>query len=186
MPSDKSDLKAITLRGEPDKLGLALTQVYEKANSVVTVEIEAPKWLHRFIIGRGGQNIKKITEGSSKVRHHFAFERNSKGRDRRELTVGFETNLASNSARKKDKYAPLLSELKKQFKSVHFVNLSISALGIFSNSCASFLEMCNSLSIEPRHRLFLISKLSTIAIRTTYYIFCCRDKAWTNPDLLPY
>ena len=67
VPSDKSEKTTITLRGEPDKLGLALTQVYEKASSVVTVEVEAPKWLHRFIIGRGGQNIKKITEGSSKV-----------------------------------------------------------------------------------------------------------------------
>lgn len=67
VPPDKSDESTITLRGEPDKLGLALTQVYEKANSVVTVEVEAPKWLHRFIIGRKGENIKKITEGSTKV-----------------------------------------------------------------------------------------------------------------------
>ena len=57
-----------------------------------------------------------------------------------ELTVGFETNLAFNSTRKKNKYATLLSKLKKQFKSVYFVNLSISALGIFSNSCTSFLK----------------------------------------------
>ncbi len=67
VPSDKSDQTTITLRGEPDKLGLALTQVYEKANSVVTVEVNAPRWLHRFIIGREGQNIKKITQGSPKV-----------------------------------------------------------------------------------------------------------------------
>ena len=56
---------------------------------------------------------------------------------------------------------------------INFVNLSISALGIFSNSCTTFLEMCHSLSIEPIHRRFLISKLSTIAIRTSYYIICC-------------
>ena len=91
-----------------------------------------------------------------------------------ERTVGFETNLASNSTRKKNKDAPLLTELKRQFKSVHFVNLVISALGIFSNSCTSFREMCNSLSIEPQHKRFLISKLSILAIRTTYYIFPIR------------
>ena len=51
-----------------------------------------------------------------------------------ELTNGFETNLVSNSNRKRNKCAPLLSKLKKQFKSVHFVHLSISALGIFSIS----------------------------------------------------
>ena len=67
VPPEKSDQTTITLRGEPDKLGLALTQVYEKANSVVTVEVQAPRWLHRFIIGRDGQNIKKITQGSPKV-----------------------------------------------------------------------------------------------------------------------
>ena len=27
-----------------------------------TRELHAPKWLHRFIIGRKGQNIKKITQ----------------------------------------------------------------------------------------------------------------------------
>ena len=27
---------------------------------------------------------------------------------------------------------------------------------------------------------------SAIAIRTSYYIFCCRNKSWTIPDLLPY
>jgi hypothetical protein len=26
--------------------------------------------------------------------------------------------------------------------------------------------------------------MMTIAIRTTYYIFCCRNKEWKNPDLL--
>eukprot|EP00794_Sanderia_malayensis_P015058 gene15058-16611_t len=74
VPPEKSDQTTITLRGEPDKLGLALTQVYEKANSVVTVEVGAPKWLHRFIIGRDGQNIKKITHGSPKLHVEFSKE----------------------------------------------------------------------------------------------------------------
>ena len=67
MPPLDSDLETITLRGEPDKLGGALTQVYEKANSVVSVEVDAPRWLHRFIIGRKGQNIRKITQDLPKV-----------------------------------------------------------------------------------------------------------------------
>ena len=32
MPSSESDSSAITLRGPPEKLGLALTQVYEKVH----------------------------------------------------------------------------------------------------------------------------------------------------------
>merc|ERR1712168_1301367 len=56
------DNETITLRGMSDKLGDALTLVYEKANSIVQSELDAPRWLHRFIIGRKGQNIKKITQ----------------------------------------------------------------------------------------------------------------------------
>ena len=67
MPPLDSDLETITLRGEPDKLGRALTQVYEKASSVVSAEVDAPRWLHRFIIGRKGQNIRKITQDLAKV-----------------------------------------------------------------------------------------------------------------------
>jgi len=68
VPHPDSDSETITLRGDPDKLGMALTQVYEKANSVVSAEVEAPRWLHRFIIGRKGQNIRKITQDLPKVR----------------------------------------------------------------------------------------------------------------------
>ena len=32
-----------------------------KANSVVFSDVIAPTWLHRFIIGKGGSNIKEIT-----------------------------------------------------------------------------------------------------------------------------
>jgi len=73
MPTLVSPNETITLRGDPDKLGVALTMVYEKANSVVRAELNAPTWLHRFIIGRQGQNIKKITKDlDNKV--HIDFE----------------------------------------------------------------------------------------------------------------
>ena len=93
-----------------------------------------------------------------------------------ELTIGFETNLNCNTVRKSEKCATLVSDLKRQFKSVSFVNLSISPLGIFGNSCSSFIDMCDSLSIDHQQKRYLLSKLSSIFIRTTYYIFCCRNK----------
>ena len=39
-----------------------ITCICIQANSVVTEEVKAPAWLHRFIIGRGGLNVKKITQ----------------------------------------------------------------------------------------------------------------------------
>lgn len=41
--------------------------VYEKANSVQTETLEAPEWIHKHIIGRKGENIRKITGTNPKV-----------------------------------------------------------------------------------------------------------------------
>eukprot|EP00118_Oscarella_pearsei_P024630 m.306469 g.306469 ORF g.306469 m.306469 type:complete len:1252 (+) comp41271_c0_seq1:220-3975(+) len=75
VPPIEGSSETITLRGEPDKLGLALTKVYEKANSVVTAGVDAPRWLHRFIIGRKGQNINKITQDLPEVHIEFSSDK---------------------------------------------------------------------------------------------------------------
>ena len=56
-----------------------------------------------------------------------------------ELTIGFEKNLNCNAVRKSEKYTALVSDLKRQLSPVSLVNLSISSLGIFGNSCSSFI-----------------------------------------------
>ncbi|XP_011485808.1 vigilin [Oryzias latipes] len=71
MPPLDSSSETIILRGEPDKLGPALTQVYAKAKSVMVVEVSAPAWLHRFIIGKKGQNIGRITQQLPRVHIEF-------------------------------------------------------------------------------------------------------------------
>ncbi|KAL8583524.1 hypothetical protein ACOMHN_054840 [Nucella lapillus] len=71
VPPLDSPSETITLRGEQDKLGPALTMVYSKANSVQTSEVSAPSWLHRFIIGKKGANIRRITEEYPKVHIEF-------------------------------------------------------------------------------------------------------------------
>lgn len=77
MPTTDSPSETITLRGPQDKLGGALTMVYAKANSVVQANVEAPTWLHKFIIGRKGANIKQITQDLPKV--HVEFTDNAGG-----------------------------------------------------------------------------------------------------------
>lgn len=42
--------------------------VYGKANSVQAATVDAPSWIHKYIIGRKGANIKQITQDLSKVR----------------------------------------------------------------------------------------------------------------------
>ncbi|XP_042234128.1 vigilin-like [Homarus americanus] len=71
MPPTETTTETITLRGPQDKLGQALTLVYAKANSVVQADVEAPTWLHKFIIGRKGANIRQITQDLPKVHVEF-------------------------------------------------------------------------------------------------------------------
>ena len=103
-----------------------------------------------------------------------------------ELTVGFEINLANNAHRKELKYHSLITDLANEYHSEEFINLSISCLGIFGQSSESFLNMCTELGFDNQHIHFTISKLPAIAIRTTCYIFCMRNKPWCNPELLNY
>ncbi len=93
-----------------------------------------------------------------------------------ELTVGYETNLRNNIKRKHEKYKEVIKEQKKHFKSVEFINLSISALGVFDKESSAFLKMLNRLDDGETQTKYCIKKMINICIRSTYYIFCCRNK----------
>ncbi|KAK6484050.1 vigilin-like [Huso huso] len=71
IPPTDSSSETVILRGEPDRLGQALTEVYAKANSYTVASVSAPSWLHRFIIGKKGQNLAKITQQMPKVHIEF-------------------------------------------------------------------------------------------------------------------
>lgn len=71
IPPTDSSSETVILRGEPDRLGQALTEVYAKANSYTVSAVSAPSWLHRFIIGKKGQNLAKITQQWPKVHIEF-------------------------------------------------------------------------------------------------------------------
>ncbi|CAB4017371.1 Hypothetical predicted protein [Paramuricea clavata] len=101
-----------------------------------------------------------------------------------ELTVGYETNLENNVTRKKAKYKELVKQLDENFNEVNFINLSMSSLGIFAQECSTFLEMLGNVGLDKNYQTYCVRKMMTIAIRSTYYIFCCRNKELESPDLL--
>lgn len=67
VPPMDANTDSIMLRGPHDKMGAALAMVYEKANSVRSVVIEAPAWIHKYIIGKKGANISKLRADSANV-----------------------------------------------------------------------------------------------------------------------
>ena len=62
----------------------------------------------------------------------------------------------------------------------------MSSLAVFSDECSTFLDMMNDIGIEKKQQLYIIKKMINIAIRATYYIFCCRNKNSDNPDLTQF
>lgn len=71
MPSPESNSETITLRGEQDKLGPALTVLYEKAHSEVDAEIDVPAWYHKYILGPKGSKFQEISQDFQKVNVSF-------------------------------------------------------------------------------------------------------------------
>ena len=69
-----------------------------------------------------------------------------------EVTVGFESNLRNNSHRKQLKYKILIREQQKNFNDFRFVNLSMSALGVFYHLTKSFLEILQDLKFDVTTR----------------------------------
>ena len=101
-----------------------------------------------------------------------------------ELTVGFETNIQHNSDRKATKYSSLINDLSLSYSKVQFVNLSMSAIGAMGSSCISLLSLHNDLHFDKTIQKRIIMKTMSISHRSSYYIFCRRNKPWTNPELL--
>ena len=100
--------------------------------------------------------------------------------------MGFETKILINSKRKSTKYNALIKDLNSQFSTVHFVNLSMGALGILGTSYLNFHTMLEETGMGKAVQRKLTMKLINIAIRCSYYIFCRRNKEWTSPDLIDF
>ena len=103
-----------------------------------------------------------------------------------ELTVGFESNLLHNARRKREKYQDLVNEQLKKYEKAQFVNVSISSLGVLSETSLSLIEVLKDLEFDEACRKYLVRKIINTCIRSTYYIFCKRNKVWDNPELMSY
>ena len=100
-----------------------------------------------------------------------------------ELTIGFETNIQVNRDRRALKYNPLHHSLRSTYRQINFINLSLGALGTVGSSSDSFSELLKAVDFDSKTQKAILSRIMNITIRCTYYIFCCRNKPWTIPNL---
>ena len=77
-----------------------------------------------------------------------------------ELTVGFETNLRNNVERKHAKYRDLIEDLKKDFKSVEFINIPVSSFDVLDKECSTFFKMLDTLGLDQKERQYTLIEYS--------------------------
>ena len=102
-----------------------------------------------------------------------------------ELTVGYETNIAKNSARKAAKYADLIKNLSSSYK-MNYINLSMGAIGIIGKDTVNMKKVFTDLGLSEIEVIYLIKKIINVCIRTTYYLFCRRNQKWEARELLTW
>ena len=101
-----------------------------------------------------------------------------------ELTVGFEPKIEKNARWKNGKYKELLKSMEKDYTSVTFINLSMGYLGIIGKDSINLHKLLKAANMDKSLIAYCIKKLSACCIRFTYYLFCRKDKAWSEPALL--
>ena len=98
--------------------------------------------------------------------------------------MGFKTNIDKNSARKEAKYKETKERLAKLYDSVTFINLSMGATGVLGNSIAELLLWLETVVLDKKMASQVLKSIINICVRSSYYIFCCRNKEWTHPDFM--
>ena len=59
----------------------------------------------------------------------------------------------------------------------------MGACGVVGKESGKLFSMLKELGMNEMESHFLIRKLMNVCIRSTYFIFCKREKAWEGPDL---
>ena len=105
-----------------------------------------------------------------------------------ELTCGFITKVKENSERKQTSYNETLQDLNARYKNATFVNLSMSALGLIgkNDSEQNLFNALTSIGVPRENATNVIKTAINVCIRSTYYLFCKKDKDWLDPDLLVF
>ena len=103
-----------------------------------------------------------------------------------ELTTGHERSIDLNSKRKEENYRAILDKLVQLYFCAQFVNLSMGAPGVYGETSTSLIRFLSDLGMNKKVIGFALCQICDVCIRCTYYIFCCRNNEWNNPELLHF
>jgi len=101
------------------------------------------------------------------------------------LTCCFETNFKKSRDFKIEKYRNLKDDLIDQSKKLKKVFIEISPLGFYTKNIIEFERTCKISPVINIKRL--LSKLTEVSIRSSYYIYTQRNNNdWNHPNILKF
>ena len=100
-----------------------------------------------------------------------------------ELSICFETNFSKARSYKQNKYKNLKADLCKPCNSFKVIFVEFSTLGVPSKYTSDLVKYLKPHGVNTDR---MIKKCMEVCMRASYYIFCRRNKRWTNPDILNF
>ena len=67
---------------------------------------------------------------------------------------------------------------------ISIIIIIIIIIGAMGSSCTSLFSLLNDLGFDKTTQKRIIMKTMNVSIRSSYFIFCQRNKPWTNPERL--
>ena len=101
-----------------------------------------------------------------------------------ELNVCYGTNTKKSREYKINRYKDLKTQLIDPSKKLRVFFVEFTSLGFISKE--SYEPSCKYLKEIKVNYEHAIYKCMETIIRSSYYIFCRRNKSWIDPDLLDY
>lgn len=71
LAAEEENSDTITLRGPEDRLGDALTHVYTRASSIISVELKYPEWQRKFLLGPKGATLQQLVPKQDSLNVEF-------------------------------------------------------------------------------------------------------------------
>ena len=78
------------------------------------------------------------------------------------------------------------TRLKKSYDDIVYANISMGACGFIEKDSKKYLDFMTKLKITETEIQYLTKTIINICIRTSYFIFCRRNKEWIEPELLSF
>ena len=95
-----------------------------------------------------------------------------------ELTCPFELN-----ARKSREYKEIQGELLTPKSRFSLILLEVISLDFVTENVKLFRNFLKTIEINET---YVIGKMQEVTIRSSYYIYCRRNKVWNEPELISY